>query len=103
MVWTVITIHLLLSAGLLWLAWQLWLLRGAFVATVKAVDSWTIACQNGLAPAPAVILLARQGAQQVRTKYRAIVQQLSKIYGILQTVQRIYGRVRPRGRRNGKR
>jgi hypothetical protein len=98
MVRSVIAIHLVLSCGLLWLAWQMWQLRRSFVATVKAVDSWTIACQSGLGDAPAAILKAKQGAKMAKGSYAGIAQQISQIYGILQTVQRIYVRLQPKGK-----
>jgi hypothetical protein len=48
MIWIVIAIQLTLSAGLLWAAWQVWMFKKALIATVKTVDGWTKACQNGL-------------------------------------------------------
>jgi hypothetical protein len=102
MVWAVITINCLLSLGLVWLAWQMWLLRRAFVATVRAVDGWTLACQNGLAPAPSAIMQVQRSAHAATATYRATAQKLQKIYSLLLTVQRVYVRLQPRGKR-GKR
>jgi hypothetical protein len=106
MVWAVIIANCLLSLGLLWLAWQMWLLRRAFVATVRAVDGWNIACQNGLAPAPSAIMQVQRSAKSAGDNYQAIAQKLQKIYSVLLTVQRVYVRLQPRGKRkngNGKR
>ena len=106
MVWAVVITNCLLSVGLLWLAWQMWLLRRAFVATVRAVDSWTIACQNGLAPAPSAIIQVQRSVKSAGVRYQAIAQKLQKIYSVLLTVQRVYVRLQPRGKRkksNGKR
>jgi len=106
MVWAVIIVNCLLSLGLLWLAWQVWLLRRAFVATVRAVDGWTIACQNGLAPTPSAIMQVQHSLKAARASYQAIAQKLQKIYSVLLTVQRVYVRLQPRGKRkkdNGKR
>ncbi len=100
MVWAVIIINCLLSLGLLWLARQMWLLRRAFVATVRAVDSWNLACQNGLAPAPSAIMQVQRSVQSAGATYRATAQKLQKIYSLLLTVQRVYVRLQPRGKRN---
>ncbi|MEI6429532.1 MAG: hypothetical protein WCO45_14290 [Pseudanabaena sp. ELA607] len=69
LIWIVIVIHCLLSAVLLWLAWQMWCLRQMFVATVVAVDSWTMACQDGLGGSPPAIYLAHQGVQLAALHY----------------------------------
>jgi hypothetical protein len=103
MVWAVIAILWGLSAGLAWLAWQMWLLRRAFIATVVSVDGWNRACENGLKNAPEAILMARRGAQGARGQVRLLAQQLVKVYGILKTVRGILQLLQPRTRGNGKR
>ncbi len=69
LIWSVVTIHCLLSAVLLWLAWQMWCLRQMFAATVLAVDSWTAACQEGLGASPPAIYIAHQGVQLAAMHY----------------------------------
>jgi hypothetical protein len=59
----------LLSAVLLWLAWQMWCLRQMFIATVVAVDSWTAACQDSLGASPPAIYVAHQGIQLAAMHY----------------------------------
>lgn len=103
MFWVTIVILWGLSAGLAWVAWQMYLLRGAFIATVTSVDTWTIACQNGLENAPEAILSALRGVEGARGKSQGLVQQLTKVYGILETVRAGLQVLKPRTRGNGRR
>ncbi|MEE3715269.1 hypothetical protein V2H45_00760 [Tumidithrix elongata RA019] len=83
MIWIVITINLLLSAGLLWATRQIWLLRSAFIATVRKVDGWEAACHKGLSVSPPAIMTGQKGATAAKQKYQALVAQLQKVEMVL--------------------
>jgi hypothetical protein len=113
MIWIVITINLLLSVGLLWATWRIWLLRSAFLATVKKVDGWEAACHNGLSVSPPKIAIGQKGALATKQKYQSLVRQLQRVQTILsifsrlqRTVRGLLGRksgVSRRSEQNGKR
>ncbi|MFN5856663.1 MAG: hypothetical protein ACK456_12355 [Pseudanabaenaceae cyanobacterium] len=101
LIWSVIIIHCLLSAVLLWLAWQMWCLRQMFIATVVAVDSWTAACQDGLGASPPAIYIAHQGIQSAAMHYSHLQSHWQKntafLAGIMEAVglgRRLWFRLR---------
>ena len=79
MIWIVIAIQLILSAGLLWASWQVWILRNALQSTVKTVDGWTEACENGLQGSTPNLEVARGGVGSTRKQYQILQSQLEKI------------------------
>ena len=88
MIWIAIALQLLLSAGLLWASWQLWMLRTALESTVKTVDGWTEACESGLQVSSPSIDTARGGVDTVRQQYQALQGQLERIQKLLSVVGR---------------
>jgi hypothetical protein len=79
MIWIAIAIQLILSAGLLWASWQVWILRNALQSTVKTVDGWTKACENGLQGSTPNLEVARGGVGSTRKQYQILQSQLEKI------------------------
>jgi hypothetical protein len=88
MIWIAIATQLILSAGLLWASWQVWKLRAALSATVKTVDGWTEACQNGLDGSTPSLEVARGGVDATRKQYLILQTQLDKIRKLLSVVAR---------------
>ena len=88
MIWIAIAIQLILSAGLLWASWQVWILRNALEATVKTVDGWTEACENGLQGSTPGIEVARGGVGTARKQYQIVQSQLEKIRKLLSVLVR---------------
>jgi hypothetical protein len=113
MIWIVITINLLLSAGLLWATRKIWLLRSTFIATVRKVDGWEASCHNGLSGSPPKIIKGQKSALVAKQKYESLLGQLQKIQMILSVFSRFQGtvkglwgrksRVSRRSEQNGKR
>jgi hypothetical protein len=88
MIWIAIAIQLILSAGLLWAAWQVWMFRNALKATVKTVDSWTKACEDGLQTSTPSLEVARSGVGLTRKQYQILQAQLEKIRKLLSVLSR---------------
>jgi hypothetical protein len=88
MIWIAIAIQLILSAGLLWAAVQVWMLRKALQATVETVDGWTEACENGLQVSTPSLEVAREGVGATRQQYQLLQAQLDKIRKLLSVVGR---------------
>ncbi len=88
MIWIAIAIQLILSAGLLWAAWQIWMLKKALTATVKTVDGWTEACQNGLQVSSPSLEVARGGVGSLREQYQKLQTQLERIRKLLSVLGR---------------
>lgn len=88
MIWIAIAIHLILSAGLLWASWQVWKLRYALKETVKSVDGWRSACENGLQISSPSLEVARIGVGSTRKQYQSLQSQLEKIRQLLSAVGR---------------
>lgn len=88
MIWIAITIQLLLSAGLLWATWQVLLLRRVLIETVKTVDDWTKACEDGLRVSSPSLEIARDGVGSVRRQYQILQIQLEKISKLLSVLGR---------------
>lgn len=88
MIWIVIAIQLTLSAGLLWLSWQVWMFKKALTATVKTVDGWTEACQNGLQVSSPSLEIARGGVGSLREQYQDLQMQLERIRKLLSVLGR---------------
>jgi hypothetical protein len=88
MIWIAIAIQLILSAGLLWASWQVWILRNALRATVKTVDGWTEACENGLQVSTPNLEVARGGVSVTREQYQILQNQLEKIRKLLSVLVR---------------
>jgi hypothetical protein len=88
MIWIAIAIQLILSAGLLWASWQVWLLRNALQSTVKTVDGWTEACENGLQVSTPNLEVARGGVGTAREQYQILQNQLEKIRKLLSVLVR---------------
>ncbi len=88
MIWIAIAIHLILSAGLLWASWQIWMFRNALKATVITVDGWTEACQNGLQVASPSLEMTREGVGATKEQYQALQAQLERIRKLLSVLGR---------------
>jgi hypothetical protein len=88
MIWIAIAIQLILSLGLLWASWQVCILRNALRATVKTVDGWTEACENGLQVSTPNLEVARGGVGTAREQYQILQNQLEKIRKLLSVLVR---------------
>ncbi len=88
MIWIAIAIQLILSAGLLWASWQVWMLRHALKETVKTVDDWTEACEDALQVSAPSLGSARIGVDATRKQYQILQAQLEKIRNLLSVVAR---------------
>ena len=88
MIWIAIATQLILSAGLLWATWQVWMLRNALQATVETVDGWTEACENGLQSSNPGLEVAREGVGATRQQYQLLQAQLEKVRKLLSVVGR---------------
>lgn len=88
MIWIAIAIQLILSAGLLWASWQVWMLRNTLKATVKTVDGWTEACENSLQVSTPSLEVARGGVDMAREKYQILQSQLEKVRKLLSVLTR---------------
>jgi hypothetical protein len=89
MVWIVITIHLLLSLGLLWATWQVWQLRLVLAAVANSVNGYAKACQQGLSVSPPAILTAKKGAAAAKIQYKVLLPQIQRVQLILSIVNRL--------------
>lgn len=88
MIWIAIAIQLILSAGLLWISWQVWQLRNTLSDTVKTVDGWTRICEDGLQVSSPSLEVALDGVGATRKQYQILQSQLEKIHGLLSVVGR---------------
>ncbi len=88
MIWIAIAIQLMLSVGLLWASWQVWILRNALQSTVKTVEGWTEACNNGLQGSTPNLEVARGGVGTAREQYQILQSQLEKIRKLLSVLVR---------------
>jgi len=88
MIWIAIAIQLILSAGLLWATWQVLLLRHVLLETVKTVDDWNNACENGLKVSSPSLEIARDGVGSLRRQYQILQIQLEKISKLLSVLGR---------------
>ncbi len=88
MIWIAIAIQLLLSVGLLWASWQVWMFRSALQSTVETVDGWTEACENGLQGSTPNLEVARGGVGTARKQYQILQGQLEKIRRLLSVLVR---------------
>ncbi|GBO52729.1 hypothetical protein APA_398 [Pseudanabaena sp. lw0831] len=88
MIWIAIAIQLILSVGLLWASWQVWILRSALQSTVKTVDGWTEACENGLQGSTPSLEVALGGVGTARKQYQILQSQLEKIRKLLSVLVR---------------
>jgi hypothetical protein len=88
MIWIAITIQLILSAGLLWATWQIWMFRHTLKATIKTVDSWTKYCENGLQVSTPSLEVARGGVDMTRRKYQTLQMQLEKVRQLFSVLSR---------------
>jgi hypothetical protein len=88
MIWIAIAIQLILSVGLLWASWQVWILRSALQSTVKTVDDWTEACENGLQGSTPSLEVTRGGVDTARKQYQILQNQLEKIRKLLSVLVR---------------
>jgi hypothetical protein len=91
MVWIVVTIHLLLSLGLLWASWQAWQLRLVLNSVAIAVNGYARACEQGLSVSPPAILIAQKGAATAKIKYKDLLPQIKRVQLILSIVNRVQG------------
>ena len=88
MIWIAIAIQLLLSVGLIWLTWQVWVLRRVLIETVKTVDDWNNVCELGLRVSSPSLAIARDGVGSVRRQYQSLQIQLEKISKLLSVLGR---------------
>lgn len=79
MIWIAISIHFIISLGLLLTSWQVWLLRNSLQETVVTIDSWTEACESGLQGSTPSIDMSRQGVGAAKSQYKSLQGQLEKI------------------------
>ncbi len=91
MVWIVVTIHLLLSLGLLWASWQAWQLRLVLNSVASKVNGYARACEQGLSVSPPAILIAQTGAAAAKVQYRNLLPQIKRVQLILSIVNRVQG------------
>jgi len=101
MVWIVVTIHLLLSLGLLWGAWQAWQLRLVLNSVANTVNGYAKACEEGLSVSPPAILVAQKGAASAKVSYRNLLPQIKRVQLILSILYRVQSL--GKSRRNSKR
>lgn len=102
MIWIAIAIQLLLSAGLLWATWQIWMLKNALTATIKTVDGWTSACQNGLQVSSPNIDVARDSVVDLRSQYQSLQIRLERIQNLVSMLGRGVSFLGSRWRKSGK-
>ena len=102
MIWIAIATQLILSAGLLWATWQVWMLRNALQATVETVDGWTEACENGLQASNPGLEVAREGVGATRQQYQLLQAQLEKVRKLLSVVGRGVSFLRSRWQKSRK-
>jgi len=88
MIWIAIALQLILSVGLLWASWQVWMFRHALQSTVKTVDGWTEACENGLQGSTPSLEVALTGVGTVRKQYQILQSQLEKTRKLLSVLTR---------------
>lgn len=88
MIWIAIAIQLILSVGLLWASWQVWIFRSTLQSTVKTVDGWTEACENSLQGSTPNLEVARGGVDIARNQYQILQSQLEKIRKLLSVLVR---------------
>ncbi|NUN64095.1 hypothetical protein HCU40_04855 [Pseudanabaena biceps] len=88
MIWIVIILQLIISTGLLYASWQVWLLKRSLSATVLTVDGWTEACENGLQGSNPGLEIAREGVGSARKQYQTLQNQLAKIRNLLSFLAR---------------
>ncbi|AFY72619.1 hypothetical protein Syn7502_00459 [Synechococcus sp. PCC 7502] len=102
MVWIVVTIHLLLSLGLLWASWQAWQLRVVLNSVANTVNGYARACEQGLSVSPPAILIAQQGAAVAKVQYKNLLPQIKRVQLILSIVSRLQslGKFRKNSRRS---
>ncbi len=62
--------------------------RNALKATVKTVDSWTKACEDGLQTSTPSLEVARSGVGLTRKQYQILQAQLEKIRKLLSVLSR---------------
>jgi len=89
MVWVVVSIHLLISAGLLWASWQAWQLRLVLNSVVVTVNGYAKACEQELSISPGSIFIAQTGAAAARVKYKNLLPQIKRVQLILSIFSRI--------------
>jgi hypothetical protein len=89
MVWIVVTIHLLLSLGLLWASWQAWKLRLVLNSVAITVNGYAKACEQGLSVSPPAILIAQTGAAAARVKYKDLLPQIKRVQLIVSIISRV--------------
>lgn len=102
MIWIVIVIQLIISAGLLYASWQVWLLKRSLSATVETVDGWTEACENGLRGSNPGLAITREGVGSARKQYQILQNQLAKIRNSLSFLARGVSFVSSRWRQSRK-
>lgn len=102
MVWTVITIHFLLSFGLLWASWRAWRFRLVLSDVANTVNGYARACQAGLSVSPPAIFTAQQGTAAARVRYQDLLPQIQRIQLILAIVNRLQSLVRRNLSKNSK-
>jgi hypothetical protein len=88
MIWIAIAIQLMLSVGLLWTTWQVWMVRKALQETVITVDGWTDICRNGLNVSSPSIEVARDGVGDIKKQYQSLQVQLERIRKLLSVLVR---------------
>jgi hypothetical protein len=89
MVWIVVTIHLLLSFGLLWATWQAWQLRLVLSSVANTVNGYAKACEQGLSVSPPAILVGQKGAASAKVTYRNLLPQIKRVQLVLSIVNRV--------------
>ena len=88
MIWIAIAIQLILSAGLLWATWQVWMLRKTLCATVNTINGWTKICEDGLQVSSPGLEVARDGVGMARKQYQALQGKLGKVRSLLAVLGR---------------
>ncbi|MDX1976163.1 MAG: hypothetical protein SFT94_00680 [Pseudanabaenaceae cyanobacterium bins.68] len=105
MVAIIVGCNLLLSLGLLWLAWQVRRAQPGLEQATHNILGYAAACQNGLGNTPANVLKAQQALHQARDRYQELQIKLAKWRSLLRGCRWLVGLVwrSRRGQKSGSR
>ncbi len=90
MVVIVVGINLILSLGLLWLAWQTRKAMSSIAAATQSINNYASACQRGLENVPYTTLKAKEAISQLNDRYQALEIQIEKWRSLLKKAQNFF-------------